>query len=97
MTVDIKPPLPFAGLSIYMQTGTHIWSFVPLVLMSVDPVPGWRTLISDADALVIAQLTSFKRPDLCEPPGVPHVQQLNCCRLVLRPPRKTLALPDLVQ
>lgn len=97
VTVDIKAPLAFAGLSIYMQTGTHIWSFLPLALMSVEPVPGWRTLISGADALVIAQLTSFKRPDLSEPPGVPHVHELNCCRLVLRPARKTLPLPDVVR
>ena len=97
VTVDITSPLPFAGLSIIMQTGTHIWAFDPTVLMSINPTPSTRNLITAADALVIAQLTSFERPDLREPPGVPHVRELKCCRLVLGPPRKTIPLPDRTQ
>ncbi|HEX3321920.1 MAG TPA: matrixin family metalloprotease [Terriglobales bacterium] len=94
VTVDIKSPLPFAGLSIIMQTGTHIWAFDPTVLMSINPTAGTRNLITAADALVIAQLTSFDRPDLGEPPGVPRVRPLKCGRLTLGPPRTTIPVPD---
>lgn len=96
-SVDIKLPLPFAGLSIMMQTGTHIWAFDPTVLMSIDPTPSTRNLITAADALVIAQLLSYDRPDLSEPPGVPRARPLKCCRMTLGPPRKTLTMPDATQ
>jgi hypothetical protein len=33
-------------------------------LMVADPVPGERHLISDLDALLIAEISSFKRPNL---------------------------------
>jgi hypothetical protein len=96
-TIEIKSPLPFAGASVYLQTQTHVWSFDPTVVMSIGPTPGWRTLITAADALVIAQLTSWEQPDLSEPPGVPKVKELKCCRLALGPQSQTLPVPDVVQ
>jgi hypothetical protein len=41
--------------------------------MIYDPEPGERQLISGLDALVLAQLSSFDRPNLGDPPGVPKV------------------------
>ena len=95
-TIEIKSPLPFAGASVFITPGNHIEGFDPMVLMTIQPTPGWRTLISSLDALVIAQLTSFEEPDLSEPPGVPKVKELKTGRLVLGPPAKQL-VPDVVQ
>jgi hypothetical protein len=58
--------------------------------MTQTQPPGHRSLITAVDALVIAQLTSFEQPDLGEPPGVPKVKELKCCRLVLGPPATPL-------
>ena len=97
-TLDIKPPLPFAGMFIFISGGNHIDLFHFLALMTSEPHPGWRNLISSLDALVIAQLTSWEQPDLSEPPGLPRVEELHCCRLVLGPPAtQTPPVPDLVQ
>ena len=74
--LPITPPLPFAGASIAMTAGVpdHIGLFPPLPLMGAHPTPGERQLISGLDALVLAQISSFDRPDLGEPPGVPKVE-----------------------
>jgi len=84
--VFITPPLPFVGFFFYLQRCEHVVGYPDLALMWPDPTPGWRNLISAADALVIAQFSSWKRPDLSEPPDVPHVKPLHCCRLILGPP-----------
>lgn len=92
----IKPPRPFAGIFFFLAQCTHMDGFGdPLPVMVTLPTPGWRNLISAADALVIAQLTSFPKPDLGEPPGVPHVQELHCCRFVLGSVPTTIPVPDI--
>jgi len=69
-----------------------------MALMSITPTAGARNLITAVDALVIAQLTSFEEPDLSEPPGVPKVKELNCCRLVLgRPATQVPPVQDVVR
>lgn len=94
----ITTPLPFPGYFFFVTNGNHIDGFNPLVLMTAEPTAGWRSLISAADALVIAQLTSYPRPDLGEPPDVPHVKAVHCCRLVLgRPAQTTLPVPDIAE
>jgi hypothetical protein len=96
-TLAITSPLPFAGLVVFISQGKHI-EFGYEVLMTEDPTPGRRDLISALDALVIAQLTSFEEPDLSNPPDVPNVKALKTSRLVLGPPAtQTLPLPDVAQ
>ena len=95
--IVITSPLPFAGAFVFINR-QHIIAFDPFVVMSQAPVAGWRNLISEVDALVIAQLTSFEQPDLSDPPGVPKVKKLKTGRLVLGPPAtQTLPVPDVVQ
>ena len=63
--IRITPPRPYAGLEVFIAFGPHIGSFDPFKpLMVADPTPGWRQFISAADALLIAQISSFPRPDL---------------------------------
>lgn len=95
--VRITPPRPFAGIFFLLAQCTHMEGFPPLPLMVTLPTPGWRNLISAADALAIAQVTSFPRPDVDEPPGVPRVQELHCCRLVVGSAPATLPVPDIVE
>ena len=96
--LNIKSPLPFAGAFVFLTPGNHIDGYESVVLMSSAPTPGRRDLISSLDALIIAQLTSFEEPDLSDPPGVPKVKELHCCRLVLGPPPSNkLPVPDIVQ
>jgi len=97
--LNITSPLPFAGAFVFLTPGNHIDGYESVILMSSAPTPGRRDLISSLDALVIAQLTSFEEPDLSDPPGVPKVKELHCCRLVLGPPPSPnkLPVPDIVQ
>jgi len=63
--VEVRPPRPFAGISLFVTQGPHLagdWS-----LMVVNANPGERRFISAADALLLAQLSSFNRPDLSDP------------------------------
>ena len=63
----ITPPRPFAGSVVRINPhGPHIEGGTSLMIYS--PRPGWRQLISSADALLLAQLSSFNQPDLSEPP-----------------------------
>jgi hypothetical protein len=73
--ITITAPRPFPGFFVALSAGfaDHLWAFAPLPLMVYDPEPGERQLISGIDALVISQFSSFDRPDLGEPPGVPKV------------------------
>jgi hypothetical protein len=97
-TLDITSPLPFSGLVVFISQGKHIESLGHEVVMAQEPTPGLRNLISAADALVIAQLSSWEDPDLSDPPGVPNVNALKTGRLVLGPPAtQTVPLPDVVQ
>jgi hypothetical protein len=68
LLVEVTAPRPFAGFSFHITNGPHIDAFGSTPLMVPNPRPGWRQLISAADALLIAQLSSFNRPDLGEPP-----------------------------
>jgi hypothetical protein len=98
-TLDFTSPLPFAGLFVFLRNGgTHLESYEATVVMTLNPAPGQRRLISGLDALAIAQLTSFEHPDLGEPPGVPKVKELEYCRLILGPPAtQTPLVPDVAQ
>jgi hypothetical protein len=65
--VTITAPRPFAGIDIPVTFGPHIEhiggeDIGPV--MGVDPRVGERQLISGYDALLIAQITSFNRPNL---------------------------------
>lgn len=96
--IVIRSPLPFASAFVFLVGSTHIETYGATVVMTASPAPGSRTLITEVDALVIAQLTSFEQPDLGDPPGVPKVKDLICCRLVLGPAgAQTPPVPDLVQ
>jgi hypothetical protein len=65
--VRIKSPRPFAGFEYFIDNGPHIDSLATLPLMiSVAPI-GKRQMISAADALLMAQVSLFDRPDLSEP------------------------------
>ena len=66
--VDITSPPPYAGISLLITfTGPHINNYGPTPLMYQSPTPGWRQLISVADALVIGRISLFDRPDLSDP------------------------------
>jgi hypothetical protein len=66
--VDITSPPPYAGISlIIVFTGPHINDSGGTALMYQSPTPGWRTLITVADALLIGRLNLFDRPDLTDP------------------------------
>ena len=65
--VSVTPPRPFAGYLIALDTSGHLFGYDvndagPLMVM--NPHPGERQLISALDALLIAQLSSFDRPNL---------------------------------
>ena len=63
--IEVKPPRPFAGVFLFVSQGPHLagdWS-----LMVANAHPGERRFISAADALLLAQISSFNRPDLSEP------------------------------
>jgi hypothetical protein len=67
--LEITSPRPFAGLIIHINNiGPHLREFDENVpLMVLEPTPGWRQFISGADALVIAQISSFRMPNLDDP------------------------------
>jgi hypothetical protein len=68
--VIITPPRPLAGAGVGLNLfGDHIDLTTPLMI--VKPNAGKRQLISGIDALTIAQFSSFDRPYLGEPAGVP--------------------------
>ena len=65
--IPVTPPRPFAGSVMHINpNGPHLGGNTPLMINA--PRPGWRQLISSADALLLAQLSSFNQPDLSEPP-----------------------------
>jgi hypothetical protein len=64
----IKSPRPFAGFEYFIGNGPHIESLGTLPLMISEAPIGKRQLISAADALLVAQISLFDRPDLSEPP-----------------------------
>jgi hypothetical protein len=56
------------GHSLGLDDGPHLREFDENVpLMVLEPTPGWRQFISGADALVIAQISSFRMPNLDDP------------------------------
>jgi len=65
--VDVTKPRPFPGFRFTIGQGPHIDGFELKPLMVGTPRPGVRQFISGADALLIAQLSSFSRPSLAEP------------------------------
>jgi len=67
--IEVTSPRPFAGLQIGINfVGPHVRSFDANVpLMVLDPTPGWRQFISGEDALAIAQISSWRRPNLEDP------------------------------
>jgi hypothetical protein len=70
--LDIKPPLPHAGLALTLQFAAfdHIGGFGNTPLMVPDPTIGWRQRLSAVDILAIAQLSSVDKPVL-EPEFLP--------------------------
>lgn len=67
--VTVTPPRPYAGFLIGVDTSGHLeLGYYALndagPLMVKDPHPGERQLISALDALLIAQLSSFDKPNL---------------------------------
>jgi len=62
--LKVTPLRPYAGIDIFVNQGPHISG---KSLMSPNAEPGERRLISAIDALLIAQLSLFKGPDLSEP------------------------------
>ena len=62
--VEVTPPRPYAGLKITISNGPHI-DIGPTALMEqFQTMAGLRKLISAADALLVAQVNSFDKPDL---------------------------------
>lgn len=73
-TLEVTAPRPFKGLGIHINANVHLdggrYGFAPAgPLMVPMPAAGTRQLISDLDALMIAELSSFKKPNLGAPPG----------------------------
>ena len=66
--VDITSPPPYAGiaLTVTIAGGPHINDGGGTALMYQTPTPGWRQLISVADALVIGAFSVFYRLQLRE-------------------------------
>ena len=64
--VKITGPRPFAGTELLVDNGPHLEDF-GTTLMRNTPQEGERQLISGADVLVAAQLSSFDKPDLSDP------------------------------
>lgn len=67
--VTVTPPRPYAGFLIGIDTSGHLELAYYAQndagpLMVKDPHPGERQLISALDALLIAQLSSFDKPNL---------------------------------
>jgi len=66
--VTVTLPRPYAGLAIAIDNGPHIGGFPYSVLLTqYETTAGERKFISAVDALMIAQLSSFARPNLSEP------------------------------
>lgn len=63
---SIKQPRPFAGFTVFLERA-HIADLGPLPLMIATAPSGKRQLISTADALLVAQISLFDRPDLSDP------------------------------
>jgi hypothetical protein len=57
--IDVTAPRPLAGLELLIGFGPHLGGFGETPLMVLNPHPGWRQLISGADALLIAQVSAF--------------------------------------
>lgn len=64
--VTVTAPRPFAGLDITVDFGPHLGTLFRDTnpLMDPDVLMGERRLISGIDALVVAELTSFSKPNL---------------------------------
>jgi hypothetical protein len=71
--LTITAPRPFAGLTEFVNRGPHLSSPQALMNEFESPAPGQRRLISGIDALVIAQLSSFGKPDLTTPGMLPPI------------------------
>lgn len=72
--LEVTPPRPFAGFTIYLAFGPHLsnrWGDGGSPLMVADPLDGERQLISSLDALLIAELSSFPCPNLNVPVAPP--------------------------
>ena len=65
--VEVTAPRPFAGSAILIANGPHIDGFPQTPLMIERPLSGARQMISGADVLLLAQLSSVNRTDLTEP------------------------------
>ena len=66
----ITAPRPFAGVTINTNFGPHLshhFADRAEPLMDQEFPEGGRALISDLDALAIAELSSFKTPNLNVP------------------------------
>jgi hypothetical protein len=66
--IEVTPPRPLAGYELIIGLGPHLGGFGETPLMVLNPYPGMRQLISGADALLIAQLSSFDGP--CDVDGL---------------------------
>ncbi|HEX4772978.1 MAG TPA: hypothetical protein VH351_19240 [Bryobacteraceae bacterium] len=72
--LEVTAPRPFAGLTIYLEFGPHLsnrWGDAGDPLMVAHATPGVRQLISSLDALLIAELSSFRSPNLDVPLAPP--------------------------
>jgi hypothetical protein len=67
----VTPPRPLAGLEFIIGFGPHLDGFGDTPLMVADPHPGRRQLISGADELLIAQISSFDGPINVDASGDP--------------------------
>ena len=93
--LQITPPLPFAGSTFFLRQGPHIEAPSQLLPLMIAHAPiGERQLISAADALTLAQVSSFPLPDLSEPPvdfnddgqSIPFRSVSSSSTCVVRPP-----------
>jgi hypothetical protein len=73
--IRITSPRPHAGIKLFLfgPNQSHLAGVLrldedqvttPTVLMVPKPTPGTRQLITGVDALAVAQLSSFKRPNI---------------------------------
>ena len=64
--VKITAPRPFADTELMVDNGPHLEGFSS-PLMTHYPLESERQLISGVDVLLVAQLSSFDKPDLSDP------------------------------
>jgi hypothetical protein len=73
--VEITAPLPFEGYEARLHGGgDHLEGFEFLLMHVSAGIVGLRQYPCGIDALVLGQLSSFARPNLGEPPGLPKVK-----------------------